>query len=280
MFVARRIDVGSRVHEAELVRRSRFSVHLDRIRIGLELHHSPSVVITSASPAMPSSIVGERAGACNAVLRRWTRPAASCTTMRPMYDEIAFGSVAIFATTDETLAGCRAFVERLGGDADAARVFTTPAPLISAIEEAEIDVVVIPDDGSLFNPEGLPVFDIAAEVNLPIATTFDVTLVEPDEATADALFRSEPAPWRALLEALMQGHLGSAAPDSFVEPVTAKSSNVDEWCAAPSREARSVRSTSAVCWSRSSDSPIGSRTGSPRPPRTPTSSTRACDSSR
>lgn len=149
-----------------------------------------------------------------------------------MFNEIKNGIVGLFAASREGAASCRGFVGGLGGDPESARAFDDVKTLIAAIEGGELDVVVIADDGCLFHPEGVPVFGVASDHDVPIATVFDVSLVEPSQATIAALLASEPSAWQPLLEALMKGHLGKAAPASFVEAASKKSSNVDVWTAA------------------------------------------------
>jgi hypothetical protein len=148
-------------------------------------------------------------------------------------------------------------------------------------ELRELAVVVEPHDGSLFDSGEVRAYQIATDLGIPVASPFDVSIVEPDEATVDALLQSEPVPWRALLEALMTGDIGKAAPPSFIEPA-GENRRTSVFGARRSSErpsgAGSRPSTFAAFASRGSDSPTGSPRGSHEATEIRVRIPRACNS--
>ncbi len=163
-----------------------------------------------------------------------------------MFETLKRGPVAIYFGANAATQRRRAhdFLTALGGDATRAVEFETDrAALTEAITRGEVAVLLAPETKDYFSiiVDAL-LLKLLTEKGVKLLTVFPPELISPDATMVQRLWRAEETAWQPLLEELVRGHLGHAAPQSFSGALLADNEDLTTWTDKAWRAAATMRS--------------------------------------
>lgn len=150
-----------------------------------------------------------------------------------MFETLKRGPVAIYFGAHAATQRGRAhdFLTALGGDVTRAMVFETDrAALSEAVTRGEVALLLAPETKDYFSIiVDAPLLKLLTERGVKLLTVFPPELVSPDATMVQRLWAAEEEAWQPLLEEIVRGNLGHAAPPSFSDALLADKEDIAAW---------------------------------------------------